>query len=80
MQHTTHLSAAISYVCMAKPQKNDFCKRHACAHDGGIVYFLGFIGASIYYIQHATGFWYGVLGVLKALVWPVFLVHKLLSF
>lgn len=45
----------------------------------GGVYGLGFIGAAIYYIQIATGFWDGVLGVLKALVWPAFLVHKLLG-
>ncbi len=48
-------------------------------HCGSGVYGLGFIGAVIYYIQTATGFWSGVLGVLKALVWPAFLVHKLLG-
>jgi hypothetical protein len=46
---------------------------------GGFAYFLGFLGAAIYYIQTATGFWAGVLGVLKAIVWPAFLVHKLLG-
>lgn len=45
---------------------------------GGAVYGLGFIGAAIYYIQAATGFWMGVLGVLKAIVWPAFLVYELL--
>ena len=54
-------------------------KGYKCGHTGGGVYFLGFIGAAIYYIQAATGFWSGVLGVLKALVWPAFLVHKLLG-
>jgi hypothetical protein len=43
-------------------------------------YFLGFIGAVIYYISTATGFWDGVLGVLKALVWPAFLVYEVLKF
>lgn len=43
------------------------------------IYGLGFIGAAIYYIQTATGFWGGVLGVLKAIVWPAFLIHKLLG-
>lgn len=47
---------------------------------GGFVYVLGFIGAAIYYISHATGFWNGVLGFLKALVWPAFLVYELLKF
>lgn len=47
---------------------------------GGIVYCLGIIGAAIYYISTATGFWIGVLGFLKALVWPVFLVYGVLKF
>jgi hypothetical protein len=47
---------------------------------GDAVYGLGLIGALIYYIGHATGFWDGVLGVLKALVWPVFVVYQLLKF
>jgi hypothetical protein len=46
---------------------------------GGAVYGLGFIGAAIFYIQHAAGFWAGVIGILKALVWPAFLVYKLLG-
>lgn len=46
----------------------------------GTFYGLGFIGAAIYYISIATGFWAGVLGVLKAIVWPVFLVYGLLKF
>jgi len=51
--------------------------RHGTA--GGI-YFLGFIGAAVYYISTATGFWSGVLGILKAIVWPAFLVYGLLKF
>jgi hypothetical protein len=46
---------------------------------GGGFYFLGFIGACVYYIQQASGFWQGVVGVLKAIVWPAFLVFKLLG-
>ena len=45
----------------------------------GSVYGLGFLGAAVYYIQAATGFWGGVVGVLKAIVWPACLVHKLLG-
>ncbi len=52
------------------------CSNHAC---GGGIYFLGFIGAAVYYIQSATSFWTGVLGILKAIVWPVFLVYRLLG-
>ena len=47
---------------------------------GEAVYGLGFIGAAIYYISVATGFWVGVLGFLKAIVWPVFLVYDALKF
>ena len=47
---------------------------------GDAVYALGIIGALVYYIQKADGFWVGVLGVLKALVWPVFVVYDLLKF
>ena len=43
------------------------------------VYGLGFIGAAIYYILQATSFWIGVLGFLKAIVWPAFLVYEALK-
>ena len=46
----------------------------------GGVYGLGFIGAVIYYVQHAPGFWVGVLGFLKAIVWPAYLVYHLFTF
>ena len=43
------------------------------------VYGLGFIGAAVFYIKAATGFWAGVGGFLKAVVWPAFLVYELLK-
>ncbi len=57
---------------------NKCCSRggEAC---GGCVYFLGVIGAAVFYIQQSATFWQGVVGVLKALVWPAFLIHKLLG-
>ncbi|MFC1710635.1 hypothetical protein ACFLZJ_00550 [Nanoarchaeota archaeon] len=55
------------------------CNCNSYGNCGGCVYGLGFIGAAIYYISIATGFWMGVLGVLKAIVWPVFLVMKILG-
>lgn len=45
----------------------------------GAVYGLGLIGAAIYYISVATSFWTGVLGFLKAIIWPVFLVLEALK-
>ena len=44
------------------------------------LYGLGFLGAIIYYIQHADTFVVGLLGVLKAIVWPALMVYKLLEF
>lgn len=46
----------------------------------GAVYGLGFIGAVIYYLQHAATLGDGVFGILKAIVWPAMLVYKLLGF
>jgi len=40
------------------------------------VYGIGLIGAAVYFISTATTFWIGVLGFLKALVWPAFLVYE----
>ena len=46
----------------------------------GSVYGLAFVGAAIYFIQHATTFWEGVFGFVKALFWPALLMYKLLEF
>ena len=54
--------------------------RHGASGGGNAVYGLGLIGALVYYIQAADGFWGGVLGILKALVWPAFVIYDLLAF
>ncbi|MCM2325127.1 MAG: hypothetical protein NDI94_01570 [Candidatus Woesearchaeota archaeon] len=54
------------------------CNHHN-NHSGNAIYSLGFIGAAVYYISNAAGFWMGVLGVLKAIFWPAFLVYGLLK-
>lgn len=46
----------------------------------GGVYGLAFIGALVYYIQHAATLWAGVLGFIKALFWPALLIYKVLEF
>ncbi|PKK81883.1 MAG: hypothetical protein CVT47_00085 [Thermoplasmata archaeon HGW-Thermoplasmata-2] len=58
------------------------CKKNPEWRGGGAeaVYGLGFIGAAIYYISTAASFWMGVLGFLKAIVWPAFLVHGLMKY
>jgi hypothetical protein len=50
-----------------------------CKGCGGCAYFLGFLGALIYYMQQASGFWSVVLGILKAIIWPLFVVMKILG-
>jgi hypothetical protein len=59
-----------------KVMKNKVCGCGSC----GAVYGLGFIGAAIYYISTATTFWMGVLGLLKAIVWPAFLIYNSMKF
>jgi len=44
------------------------------------VYGLGFIAALVYFIQNAHTFGQGLLGILKAIVWPALVVYKLLGF
>jgi hypothetical protein len=46
----------------------------------GGVYGMAFIGALVYYLQHATTLWDGVLGIFKALFWPAVLMYRLLGF
>ena len=48
--------------------------------NSGMGYCLGFIGAAVYYIQLAPTFWAGVVGVLKAAVWPALLVYALFEY
>ena len=43
------------------------------------IYFLGFFGAAYYFISTAAGFWAGVGGFFKALVWPAFLVFEAMT-
>jgi hypothetical protein len=63
--------------------KEDECRKgRNVSHDGACsaVYGLGFIGACVYFISTAATFWLGVLGFLKALVWPAFLVYAALKY
>jgi hypothetical protein len=52
------------------------CKNRNDNHGGNAVYCLGVIGAAVYFVGQATSFWAGVVGLLKALVWPTFLVFE----
>ena len=56
------------------------CGASCGAPAAGAVYGLGLIGAAIYFISVATTFWVGVLGFLKALVWPAILIYQAFEF
>ncbi len=61
-------------------EKKEKCE---CKDNGmcsNTIYGLGLVGALIYFISTATGFWVGVLGILKSIVWPAYLVYALLKF
>jgi len=63
-------------------ENKDCCSKKGamnCCGASGAVYGLGLIGAVVYYIQHSDTFWVGVVGVLKAIVWPAILVYKLIE-
>jgi hypothetical protein len=55
-------------------KKNCYSSTHYRSSAGDAVYGLGLIGAAIFFISQASTFWMGVLGLLKAFIWPVFLV------
>lgn len=69
---------------MAKEEKaasKDRCwKSGPSCGASGAVYFFGFLGAAYYFIQHATSFGDGLLGILKAIIWPALFVYKFLDF
>lgn len=71
-----------SHIYMKQEYAGDTCRcrgRHQAQAGGGAVYGLGLLGAAIYYFQHAAGFTDYLLGVLKALVWPAYIVYKVLE-
>lgn len=56
------------------------CQHKGTCGGGNAVYGLGFVGAAIYFLQQAPTVWLVVLGILKASVWPVFVVYELMKF
>ncbi len=47
---------------------------------GSAVYGLGLVGALVYYLQDVATFGDGIIGILKAVVWPAFLIYSSLDF
>lgn len=42
-------------------------------------YFLGMVGAAVWYLHTSYGFGSSIVALLKAVVWPAFLVFHLLA-
>jgi hypothetical protein len=72
-------SAKFNKKLKKKIKKSIGSKKNVTVQTSNGLYFMGFIGAAIYYISTATDFWIGVVGVLKAIVWPAFLVYEALA-
>ena len=66
----------------AKGWKNKmFCRgKDSRGGASGAIYGLGFVGAVVYFIQNSHTFMDGVIGVLKAIIWPALLIFKLFTF
>lgn len=46
----------------------------------GFFFLLAYIGAAIYFIAHSDGgFWSVILGLLQAIVWPVYVIYHVLE-
>lgn len=45
----------------------------------GAIYGMGFLGALVYFIQHATSFVDGLVGVFLAIFWPGVVLYKVLE-
>ena len=45
----------------------------------GGAYFLTVIGAAVYFVQQSHGFGEFLIALLKALVWPAFVMHRALE-
>ena len=46
----------------------------------GFMFLLAYVGAAIYFISESNGtFWGVILGLLQAIVWPVYLVFHVLQ-
>jgi hypothetical protein len=45
----------------------------------GAIYGIGVLGALVYFIQHASSFLDGVIGIFMAIFWPGVVLYKVLE-
>jgi hypothetical protein len=41
----------------------------------GFIFFAAYIGAVVYFFQQSPDFWGFILALIKAMVWPAFLLY-----
>ncbi len=72
-----HTFLPVRILTVLRPIKNSSMKEKIQkGASSNPIYGLGIIGAAVYFISQATSFWMGVLGFLKAIVWPALLVYE----
>lgn len=54
--------------------------KHAGNGAGGALYFVGFLGAIVYFWQQSSGIWEYIVGFVQAIFWPAFMVYELFKF
>jgi hypothetical protein len=75
--HINGKGADLGLDCCGSTKSKCKCNKF---HHGPGIYCLGFLGSAIYYISTATGFWNGVWGVIKSIVWPAIITFQLMRF
>lgn len=46
----------------------------------GPFYGLGMLGAAVFFVQQAEGFWEVVVALLKAIIWPAYFVWEVFKY
>lgn len=50
-----------------------------CGGSSGAIYGMGFLGALVYFLQHATSFQTTLLGIFEAIFWPGVVLYRVLE-
>ena len=63
-----------------EPTINGKSRRQVVRQQGplGFVFFVAWFGAAVYFVHQTSGFWNVILALLKACVWPAYVVYHAL--
>ena len=45
----------------------------------GFTFFLAWVGALVYFVQQSEGLWEFIVAILKACVWPAYVLYEVLQ-